>query len=132
MRYASGTHERVALRDVTLALQAGELVAVSGQHRSGRTTLLRIAAGVAAPTTGVACFGGVSLARRSMLGVSDGISYAAPHFEPIVGGTVLQQVAAPLLGRGHSIRRARTIAHRMLMRADVAACAMLTLSLIHI
>jgi ABC-type lipoprotein export system ATPase subunit len=44
-RYGRGSNERVALHDVSLRIDPGELVAVWGRRRSGRSTLLRIAAG---------------------------------------------------------------------------------------
>ncbi len=49
-RYRQGLLEHVVLRDVSLELGAGELVAVWGVRRSGRSTLLRIAAGIERPT----------------------------------------------------------------------------------
>jgi ABC-type methionine transport system ATPase subunit len=118
--------ERVALRDVSLEIESGEFVAVWGQRHSGRTTLLRIAAGVTAPTTGSARFDGVSLTRRSMLGMPHGIAYATTHFEPMIGKSVLEHVAAPLLGRGYSIPGAQARAYSALRRAGVATCATLS------
>ena len=124
MRYAcGGRHERVTLRDVSLRVAPGELVTVAGGRRSGRTTLLRIAAGTIRPSAGTARFAGVDLAQRSMLGAPHGIAYAIPHFEPIVGGSVLEQVAAPLLGHGLSMLRARIVAYRLLLRTAAASCA---------
>lgn len=125
MRHTSSRCERVTLRDVSLDVEPGEMVAVAGRRRSGRTTLLRVAAGVTAPTAGAARFAGVDLARRSVLGMPHGIAYATRCFESIVGGSVLQQVAAPLLGRGCSVACAQAVAGRLLQRTDAAACATL-------
>jgi ABC-2 type transport system ATP-binding protein len=44
--------ERIALRDVSFAAAAGELVAIIGPNGAGKTTLLSILAGIQAPTTG--------------------------------------------------------------------------------
>jgi len=120
-----GAHCRdcMALHDVSLDVDPGELVTVAARQCSGRTALLRVAAGVTRPTSGTARFAGVDLTRRPMLGRPNGIGYAITHFEPVVGGSVLEQVAAPLLGRGFSILRARTVAYRFLRRAEVADCA---------
>jgi ABC-2 type transport system ATP-binding protein len=47
--------ERVALRDVTFEVQAGELVAVVGPNGAGKTTLLSILAGVQRASSGEVC-----------------------------------------------------------------------------
>src|SRR5215217_6042902 len=101
-RGGRGGFEQVALRGVELEVEAGELVAVWGRRRSGRTTLLEVAAGIERPSEGIVRFGGVDLARRPMLGRQGGIAYASPHFSRVIGETVLDQVAAPLLGGGLS------------------------------
>jgi hypothetical protein len=46
--YGSGSGRHVVLRDVSLEIEAGEMVAVWGLRRSGRSTLLRVAAGIEA------------------------------------------------------------------------------------
>jgi ABC-type multidrug transport system ATPase subunit len=45
-RYVRGRHEIVALDEVSLDVAPGEFVAVFGSHASGKTTLLRVAAGI--------------------------------------------------------------------------------------
>jgi sulfonate transport system ATP-binding protein len=47
---AGGTH--VVVRDVSLSVDAGEVLAILGPSGCGKSTLLRIAAGLDAPTTG--------------------------------------------------------------------------------
>src|SRR5207249_725942 len=44
--------ERWALRNCTLDLEAGEIVALVGPNGAGKTTLLHLAVGLLAPTTG--------------------------------------------------------------------------------
>jgi ABC-type lipoprotein export system ATPase subunit len=63
--YWRGPRELRVLRDVSLAVQAGELVGVYGQRGAGKTTLLRLAAGFEPPDEGRVAFGGVSLGARS-------------------------------------------------------------------
>jgi len=126
VRYAGGAQrDGAALRDVSLSIETGELIVVVGPRSSGRTTLMRIAAGLTSPSTGRVRFAGVDLKRHAMIGAPNGIGYAMTHFEPTVGGSVLEQVAAPMLGRGCSMLRARAIAYTLLRRAGVAGCASL-------
>ncbi|HKG40288.1 MAG TPA: ATP-binding cassette domain-containing protein [Conexibacter sp.] len=115
--------EQVALRDVQLQVDAGELVAVWGRRRSGRTTLLQVAAGVERPSDGAVRFGGVDLARRPMLGRPGGIAYASTHFAPVIGETVLEQVGAPVLGSDASTASAQVVAFEALRRVHAVDCA---------
>ncbi len=48
----------VALREIDLAIAAGEVVAVMGRNGAGKTTLLRAIAGLHAPTAGTVSVGG--------------------------------------------------------------------------
>ncbi|HEX7291570.1 MAG TPA: ATP-binding cassette domain-containing protein [Conexibacter sp.] len=127
VRLGSERREHAALRDVSLSIEAGELVAIAGPPRSGRTTLVRIAAGVVPPSAGSVRFAGADLARHPMIGAPNGIAYAITCFEPIAGRCVLEQVAAPMLARGCSLLRARAMAYSRLRRTGVAACASLGL-----
>ena len=69
-RFQRDSHELVVLRDVSLAIQAGEVTVVLGPSGCGKSTLLRIMTGLITPTTGdVLRHGlplrGVDRARRS-------------------------------------------------------------------
>jgi ABC-type multidrug transport system ATPase subunit len=117
-----GVHERVALRGVSLEIESGELVAVLGRRRSGRTTLLQVAAGIEPPSEGTVRFAGVDLRDRSALGVEGGIGYCLTTFEAVLGDSVLEHVAAPAMAvRATPDAPARAL--DQLERAGVAACA---------
>jgi ABC-type multidrug transport system ATPase subunit len=122
-RFRAGQRETVALRAVDLDLDAGECVGVYGPRRSGRTTLLRVAAGMLPLDEGEVRFEGRPLARGrdGMLGTR--IGYANPGFDPAQGGSVADQVAVALLAHGNGRRRARARAHAALERTGVAAVA---------
>ena len=51
-RFLRDGHELVVLRDVSLAIQAGEVTVVLGPSGCGKSTLLRIMTGLITPTTG--------------------------------------------------------------------------------
>ena len=63
--YRKGTQEVPVLRDLNLAVGAGEFVALMGPSGSGKTTLLNLIAGIDRPTSGVIRVGGVDLAGLS-------------------------------------------------------------------
>lgn len=113
---------RPVLRAATLEVARGEVVGVLGRRRSGRSTLLRVAAGALTPAIGSASFDGVDLARRPMLGASDGIAFCDREFSPLLGDTVLAQVAAPLLARRMSLKQADAAAGRLLSRVGAQEC----------
>lgn len=122
-RYRRGRVERVALRDVSLDLEAGELVGVRGVRRSGRTTLLRIAAGIELPEEGVVCFEGSDMAtcRDRVLGRRIGFSHRS--FSIVEAGLVVEHVASSLLAQRTAPRIARRRAEAMLERVGAADCA---------
>jgi len=64
--YRGGRHRLPILRDVSLHVDAGELVAIVADPTAGKTTLLRIAAGLEPPDTGT-----VSLAGQPLPATND-------------------------------------------------------------
>lgn len=60
-----GDDETLALRNVSLTVDAGQLVAVTGPSGSGKSTLLACLAGLDDPDAGWVTVGGERLARRS-------------------------------------------------------------------
>ena len=100
--YRDGPRERVVLQNTSLELEAGELVVVWGMRRSGRSTLLRVAAGVEAPDTGVVRFEGRDVAGRVDGVLGDGIGYCRKALRWTEGQGVLDQVLVSLLVRGIS------------------------------
>jgi ABC-type ATPase involved in cell division len=124
-RYVRGERECVALRDVSLQVDTGELVSVWGRRRSGRSTLLRVAAGVEAPDTGVVCFEGRELTTHSGEMLGRGIGYCRTTFHASEGETVLDHLTVGLYARGVTPRSAADRAAEALERTEVARCARL-------
>jgi ABC-type lipoprotein export system ATPase subunit len=121
-----GSHEIPTLRDVSFDLNAGDFAAVLGDRRMGKTTLLRIVAGLEAPDAGTVAFRGkpmrsMSDAKRAELWCNDlacvwsGATWPARR--------VLDTVTVPLLAGRIARREARRRAHEELDRWDVGESA---------
>jgi ABC-type lipoprotein export system ATPase subunit len=123
--YLRGRHEVAVLRDATLHIDAGEIVCVLGQRGVGKTSLLKIAAGLETPDAGSVCLAGEDLAALSdarlsrLLGEQIGWVQSSG---PRSGVHVLDYVALPLL-MALADREAYTRAEAALDRVGVAACA---------
>jgi putative spermidine/putrescine transport system ATP-binding protein len=108
-----------ALRDVTLAVEPGELCAVIGPSGCGKSTLLKLVAGFLAPEAGRVAIGGKDAgslpARRRELGVVFQSYALFPHM------TALDNVAYPLRLRGVPGRERRRRARAALERARLGA-----------
>jgi ABC-type lipoprotein export system ATPase subunit len=123
-RFRRGGREIVALRDISMSVAARELTIVLGTRRSGRSTLLRIAAGLERPDGGRVKFDGVDLAcARLLLGRQ--VCFCHSSFSSLEGDCVLDHIAAPLLAQGLQRSAARDAAQRALEIAEVTHCASL-------
>jgi ABC-type lipoprotein export system ATPase subunit len=125
-RYARGYREVEALAEVDLDVEPGDFVAIWGGSRSGKTTLLRVAAGIETPDAGSVVFDGSDLAARSRRGRASllltDIGCVWQTGRITRGLSVLDHVALPRF-KAHSHARARREAHEVLERVGVAQCA---------
>jgi energy-coupling factor transporter ATP-binding protein EcfA2 len=122
-RMRQGAHERVVLREVSLQLDRGELLAVWGARRSGRSTLLRIAAGIDPPDSGVVCFDGKPLHARGGEALGSGIGYCQRVLRGAESHEVLDELMLGQLALGVPRSAARTRACAALERAGAEHCA---------
>ena len=110
-RYPLGEGEVSALRDVSLAVEQGEFVAIMGASGSGKSTMLHLLGGLDLPTSGEVVIDGVvissldeehrTLTRRAKTG------FVFQYFNLIPLLSVEENVALPFLIAGES-----TAAHR--------------------
>jgi ABC-type sulfate/molybdate transport systems ATPase subunit len=124
-RYQRGRLERVAVRDVSLDIEVGELVAVWGPRFSGRSTLLRVAAGIESPEEGTVSFEGRDLARSRDSVLGRGIGYCQKCFPAAQHGLVIEHVAAGLLAQRTLPKQARRRGQELLFRVGAEHCARL-------
>jgi len=124
-RYVDGPHGRPLLNDVSLELTPGEVAAVWGLRRSGRSTLLRVAAGIERPDTGVVRFDGRDLIDHGEDVLGEGIGYVQKALRGAEAQSVLEEVMVCLLARGISRAAAHARACTALERTGSAQCAAL-------
>lgn len=101
------------LKDVSFAANAGEAIGIIGPSGSGKTSLLMVASGLEAPTTGRVQAAGTELSGQSEATLAQfrrdniGIIFQSFHLIPTM--TALENVAVPLefRGVGDAMARAR-------------------------
>jgi ABC-type cobalamin/Fe3+-siderophores transport system ATPase subunit len=93
---SAGYPERAVLRGLSIAIAAGELVAILGPNGCGKTTLLRVASGVLAPASGRVLVGGDDLAGLAPRAVAQRVAVLPQDAGPVFSLTSLEAV---LLGR---------------------------------
>lgn len=122
------------LDDVSLDVFAGDFVAVTGDRRSGKTTLLRLAAGMEQPLAGV-----VRVRDRRLTGVSGGararraraIGFVPKQLQLADGKRVVDHLMLPLVAERVPLTTAAARAHEALDRVgamDLADALPLDLS----
>jgi len=109
--YGEGATEVLALRDASLSVDEGELVAVMGPSGSGKSTLLTIAGSLEEPTRGEVLVGGRPLAELSRNARARlrrrSIGYVFQDFNLLAGLTAVENVALPLELDGRQAKTAR-------------------------
>ncbi|HMJ02561.1 MAG TPA: ATP-binding cassette domain-containing protein [Conexibacter sp.] len=119
-----GPYEKPTLVDVSLSLAPGDFVGIYGGRRAGKSTLLRLSAGLDVPDRGVVRFDGIDLATlsRARLGARRlrEIGIAAGGGPRSIELTVADYVALPLMGERPAVVRHRV--RDALQRVGVLEC----------
>ncbi len=117
--YPDGRRRIVVLERTSFEIHRGEHVGVLGSRRSGKSTLLRLAAGVEAPDEGSVTFAGRDVARMStverdrLLRCRIGL-LASEDWRAAKGERVVDLVALPLVSDGATMHEAQRRARRTL------------------
>jgi putative ABC transport system ATP-binding protein len=126
--YPDGEREISVLDGVRLDIEAGASVGVYGRRRSGKSTLLRLAAGIELPDAGSVRFAGRDTAamgarERGRLLRREIAFMAADDWRAVAGETVVDHVATSLGSAGPTMREARRRALRALQETGVGAAS---------
>ncbi len=126
--FFDGGRRIVVLDHVFLDVDAGVSVGVYGARRSGKSTLLRLAAGIALPDSGAIRFEGRDVARmssreRGRLLRREIAFVSATDWRANPGESVVDHVATSLGSDGVTMREARRKAMRVLHLLDAAESA---------
>ncbi|MGH2854985.1 MAG: ATP-binding cassette domain-containing protein [Solirubrobacteraceae bacterium] len=117
--YPDGRRRIVVLERTSFEIHRGEHVGILGSRRSGKSTLLRLAAGVEAPDEGRVAFEGRDVARMStverdrLLRCRIGL-LASEDWRAAKGERVVDFVALPLVSDGATMHEAQRRARRTL------------------
>jgi putative ABC transport system ATP-binding protein len=125
--YGTGPAAVHALREVSLSVEPGMMVAVMGPSGSGKSTLLAVAGSLEQPTEGEVLLNGTRLStlprgKRAQLRRRE-IGYVFQDFNLLPGLTAEENVALPLELDGASGRKARIAGLRALDELGLGNCA---------
>ncbi len=117
--YPDGLRPRLVLDRASFEIDAGETIGVLAARLAGKTTLLKIAAGLELPDSGSVCWEGDDLAqmntdKRTSYRRRRGIALASCDWCPVDSKSVVTHVATSLYSDGLKIGQAERCAHRAL------------------
>jgi putative ABC transport system ATP-binding protein len=125
--YQRGSVEVVALADVSLSVEPGELVAVMGPSGSGKSTLLNLAGGLDRATAGEVYVDGTELSGLAPAALAvirrSSVGYVFQDLNLVENLTAAENVALPLELGGTSARHSRALALETLGVVGLAGSA---------
>jgi ABC-type lipoprotein export system ATPase subunit len=124
--YPDGSSQIAVFDRASLEMTAGAQVGVYGRRRSGKSTLMRIAAGIDRPDSGSVVFDGQDLTRispsRHARLLRSRLAYiSVGDWRPNPGESVAQHLALSLGGDGRTVREAQRRALQELDLVGVGA-----------
>lgn len=123
-RYARPSGEIVALDKVSFTVAERDFFTIRGSAASGKTTLLRLAAGLELPDLGSVRFRGRDTAALSHRDRTNMLRHELGCvFEPDAARETVDFVAWPLISARVPYRQAMAEARKMLRRVGAEACA---------
>jgi putative ABC transport system ATP-binding protein len=122
-KYKSGAGELIAVKDLSLSLEEGEFLAITGRSGSGKSTLLYQLGMLDRPTTGSISIDGkdalaMSEDDRTFMRLSE-LGYVFQDYAILPSLTALENVMLPLLMLGVEMKPAKEKASYALDKVDL-------------
>jgi putative ABC transport system ATP-binding protein len=122
--YGAGSTEVRAVTDVSLAVAAGEFIAVMGPSGCGKSTLLHLAGALEQPSAGRVLVNGQDLAEMTARDQAElrrrDVGYVFQSLNLIPALTALENVMLPLELDGTPSKQARTLAREALEQVGLS------------
>jgi putative ABC transport system ATP-binding protein len=122
--YKMGENTVKALKGVSLTINEGEFVAITGFSGSGKSTLMHLLGCLDTPTSGIYRIDGIDVSQASRDELAhvrnQKIGFVFQKFYLLPDLTALDNVALPLLYAGESEADARLEAHKLLKMVNLA------------
>ena len=127
-RYPDGARTIVVFDQISFAVEPGADVGILGERRSGKSTLLRLAAGLEQPDSGTVHFEGQDMASMSSIQrgrlFHEAIGLVSPDaWRPTPREPVVDYLVLTLVSYGSPLNAARHEARRVLEEVGVPHCA---------
>ena len=123
--YAIADREIPVLRDVTLAIETNEYVAVVGSSGSGKSTLMNILGCLDQPTNGEYRLNGRDVARlddAALAGIRNReVGFVFQNFNLIARASAVRNVMQPLIYRGIGVAERHRLAAEALARVGLSS-----------
>lgn len=134
-RVSDGRHKVAILDSVSMEIDAGDFIGLWGPRRSGKSTLLRVIAGIEPPDEGTVCLGGQDMTHLSARARARrlrhrGIALASAEWRSRSNDRAVTDVALGLLPDGLSPRAAEVTARRVMDTVGVREQADLDVNLL--
>ncbi len=116
--YRMGDEKVVALNDINLTIEKGEIACFLGTSGSGKSTFLNMVAGLEKPTRGEIFIGGIPIHKLNEANVTlfrqknIGFIFQAYHLMTMM--TAVENVSLPLIFRGVEKKKRNAVAKEML------------------
>ena len=124
-KFVTASEDIEIIKDISMVVEEGEMLAIVGQSGSGKSTLLHLMGALDTPSSGEICFEGRNMAlmsadqkaafRNKTLGFVFQFHHLLPEF------SALENVAMPAIIGGASQRSVMTRAREMLDRVGLSA-----------